>query len=115
MRVAGPSLAVSLLLIAAPAFAQGGDYYNYNTGNPYNRQMNQDRYDRYEYYPPQGQAWHGPMQQGQMQSGPMQGTMQNHQRMMQQGMQGGYPPNTNTNIVTPATQGHQPIAGSKRV
>ena len=114
MRVAGPSLALSLLLFAAPALAQGGGYYE--PGNLYNRQQtNQDRFDRYQYYPPrQEQTWQYPMNQGQWQPnnqsqwqpnygqqagqqwqtqpGSTQDMMQNHQRMMQQGMQGGYPP-----------------------
>lgn len=98
MRVAGPPLALSFLLLAAPALAQGGGYYD--SDSPYDRQqMNQDRFDRYEYYPPpQGQMWQGPMQQGEMRPGPMpemmhrQHMMQHRQRMMQQGPQGGSPP-----------------------
>ncbi len=34
MRVAGPLLTLSALLIAAPALAQGGGYYD--PGGPYN-------------------------------------------------------------------------------
>jgi hypothetical protein len=113
MRVTGSILALSLLVSATPAFAQGSG--SYDTGNPYNRQYTNQ--NRYEYYPSQqdqmryGQTQQGPWQQGQygenqqgswqqgqMQPGPTQQMMmQHHQRMMQQGqmghgMQGGYAP-----------------------
>ena len=105
MRVAGSSLAFSVLLFAAPAFAQGGAYYD--PGSPYNpQQMNQNPYDRYEYFPLPDQTWQGPVyygqlqpnyaqqpgQQWQVQPGSMQEMMRHHQAMMQQRMQGGYPP-----------------------
>ncbi len=107
MRIAGPSLALSALLFAAPALAQGGGYYD--SGSPYNRQQtNQDRFERYEYYPPQqGQSWQGQSGQGPTYYGPMrqgQGRWQQHHSTqpdqqwqmqsgsMQQGPQGGYPP-----------------------
>src|SRR4051794_13989769 len=66
MRVTGSILALSLLVSAAPAFAQGGS--SYDPDNPYNRQYtNQNRYD---YYPSQqdemryGQGQQGPWSQG---------------------------------------------------
>jgi hypothetical protein len=114
MRVASPLLTLSALLVAVPALAQGGSYYD--PGSPYDRQsMNQDHFDRYEYYPPpqgqnwqgqpwqgqpwQGQPWQGPMnqgrwQQGQMQPGSMQEMMQQHHRQLHQEMQGNYPQQT---------------------
>jgi hypothetical protein len=100
MRVAGTSLAVSLLLLAGPALAQGGGYYDYE--GPYSRQqMNPDRFERYDYYPsPRGQGWQRPMQYGPMRHGQRhhhQGQQPDPQwRMqsgpMQQDIQGGYPP-----------------------
>jgi hypothetical protein len=104
MRILGSSLAVSALLFAAPALAQGGYY---DSGSPYNRQqMNQDRFERYDYYPQQqGQMHHGPMrygqsqqnygqqsdQQWQMQPGSMPQGMRERMHQMHQGMHGGYP------------------------
>ena len=59
MRVAGPLLTLSALLIAAPALAQTGGYYD--PDNPYNW----DRFGRFEYYPPpERQMWRGPMYHG---------------------------------------------------
>jgi hypothetical protein len=99
MRVAGTSLAVSFLLLAGPALAQGGGYYD--SGGPHGWQpMNPDRFERYGYYPPPAQFWPDPMYYGPMrparwyyddwhQPGP-------HWRVQpvppQQGMQGVYPP-----------------------
>jgi hypothetical protein len=88
MRVTRPLLTLSALLITAPAFAQGGGYYD--PGGPYN----QDRYNRYENYPQrQGQTWQGPMHQGPMHYG-QPGQWQNYPQQsnsMQQGPYGGYP------------------------
>ncbi len=90
MRVAGPLLTLSALLVAAPALAQGGGYYD--SGSPYN----QDRFGRYNNYPqPQAQTWQGPMhygQSGQWQNYPQQsGSQWQQSNPMQQGPYGGYP------------------------
>jgi hypothetical protein len=91
MRIAGPSLALSLVLLTAPALAQA-------PAGPAGPDMQQNQpamgQGRYEIVPSQQtDMQQGPMQQGPMQQGQMNpGMMRQHQRMMQQmhsGMQGG--------------------------
>jgi hypothetical protein len=109
MRVAGPLLTLSALLIAAPALAQGGGYYD--PGGP-------NTWERYEYYPPpQGQMWygpiyHGPMPYGQWQTYPQQPGAQSQQsNSMQQGPYGGYPPpQTGAGQTGPSTPGRVSFA-----
>src|SRR4051812_16977120 len=66
MRVTGSILALSLLVSAAPAFAQSGG--SYDSGYPYGRQSSSQ--NRFEYYPSQqdqmryGQGQQGPWSQG---------------------------------------------------
>jgi hypothetical protein len=85
MRVAGPLLTLSALLIAAPALAQGDGYYD--PGGP-------NTWERYEYYPPpQGQMWHGPMHHGPVPYGQWHSyPQQSGSPWQQQGPYGGYPP-----------------------
>jgi hypothetical protein len=83
MRVAGPLLTLSALLIAAPALAQGGYY---DPGAPYDW----DWFDRYEYYPPpQGQMWRGPIYHGPMRRGPWRDYSEQSGAQRQQGPSGG--------------------------
>jgi hypothetical protein len=115
MRVAGTSLAVSVLLLAGPALAQGGGYYDY-TG-PYSRQqMSPERFERYEYYPPpRGRAWQEPMPYGPMRYGHRHhhpGQWPDPQwRMppgpMQHGMQGGSLPQTAPSPAAPVSAATQ--------